>query len=100
MVNPMDKTNLAALHAARRNRPRETADDYPHVVASHGGNLRIIRCPDDLQFIAQHLATVGGVPRWRSVCFFRTVAGARRLTDRHYIRLAPLASAAIALFAS
>ena len=71
----MTPEHRATLLAGRRARPKEGAADYPHVVVQPIGKLRIIRCPDNLQFIAQRRAG----SQWSGFGFFVTVAGARRL---------------------
>lgn len=58
----------------------ETSDGYARVVAQIGAAERIIRCRHDLQFIAQRRENGPGQWPWRSFWYFRTPAGAARLS--------------------
>ena len=40
----------------------ESHPDYPSVAQSQCGDWRVIRCPDDLQWIVQHYRS----PKWRN----------------------------------
>ena len=70
--------------------------DEAVIVAEVGPNHRIIQWPGDRQYIGQKRTAAG---HWHSHIYFMTEAGARRLYDRHYRALRPLAEATIALFA-
>lgn len=71
----------------------ETADAYGRVVAQIGSRERIIRCKDDIQFIAQRREKGTAKRPWRSFSHFATRKGAARLGGAYR-------EAALALFAS
>jgi len=50
---------------------QETADDYGHVLAA-SGRWRVIRCRDDVQFIAQKRQRGEAPYPWRAVAYVLT----------------------------
>ena len=45
----------------------ESHPDYPSIIQSNCGNWRVIRCPDDLQWIVQQYRS----PKWRNKSYHR-----------------------------
>lgn len=56
---------------------RETAEDYPRVIARVSEQWRVILCREGIQWIAQRRDPNG--TRWRSISFFRTSHWLREL---------------------
>ena len=63
-----------ALAARNHTTRSENQDDYPNVVARLNPKLRVIRCADNIQWIAQHKYP----SRWSSFAFCATKEGLLR----------------------
>jgi hypothetical protein len=78
--------------------PRETADDYPHIVANLNTGWRVIECRDGLQWILQRR----GSPErargddWRGRSYCRAKEALLRCTREHAGEIVPNACAALA----
>ena len=59
------------LTAAPRRRPKESAEDYPHIVAVLGANRRVIACAAGIQWIVQRRSGSLATP-WAGRSFCRT----------------------------
>ncbi|MCB2125811.1 MAG: hypothetical protein H6896_08800 [Rhodovulum sp.] len=74
-----DSTAPALGKAKSRDAGSETADDYGRVTVRIGSRVRIIRCRNNLQFIAQRRVRGDAQRPWRSFWFFTTRQDAARL---------------------
>jgi hypothetical protein len=50
---PEIKPQRAAMAAGRLKRPKESAEDYPQIVAVLDAKTRVIECADGIQWIVQ-----------------------------------------------
>jgi hypothetical protein len=75
---------------------RETADDYPGIVARLCDTRRVIQCRDAVQWILQGRdGWSGGTARWTGLSYCRTREAILRLCRTSSARIDPIAWAAL-----
>ena len=76
---------------------RETADDYPHIVARLSDRWRVIVCPAGIQWILQRRdGQRAGRARWAGVSYCQTREALLRLCRTFSARVDPAALSTLA----